>query len=616
MKIEKTLSCLNSFEKNSFLKIIEGILSQKPKNFSSVEKILSETSKDLKTADNQNISKVFNMLQSEFEEHIRAEFANTSSQLDILIDIISREGNGIMKADWFARLYEKELSSLNKKLKVFKANLEDEKADISTQRKRDYKIYYSCLHMAYVNDEANNQDKKITSDEQSILQTLSSQLELSQEEIKLINYLIIPAKKLDIETIINDLKSIGVIFFSKKNNIIYVPDEIVRVLRRVRGKEISNKFMRRVLKSLKESQLNMVCRKHGIDWKLSNDMKIKSIINEGISFKGLLLEDIHKEGTKLLDKKKFLNEFCDSTLKIQPSLKGILIEEKVANLIRYFEDIEKDEKVEISIHGYERLLIDLSEQLPATNSILKSEFEFQEEEVLKSEFLLDFNIKPRDILELIPSEDLTKFCVAKTIKTRGDIIQNILEMYKDADNLYLENYASIGYRDLATLKNNGINIKEVDLGLKFEELTKTIFKGLGFNVDEEIRKKLNTNKDKADIIISLGNNELIIIECKSIKESGFNKFSSVSRQLKAYSNRASTQNFRVVKSLLVAPEFSDDFIKECGLDYDLNLSLITASTLVNILDGFQKSKLKSFPHNLLMRDVLIQEERVLKAISK
>jgi hypothetical protein len=484
------------------------------------------------------------MLQIEFEEHVRAEFAKTSSQLDILIDIISREGNGIMKADWFARLYEKELINLNNKLKAFKTNLEDEKSEISLQRKRDYKIYYACLHTAYVNDEVNNQDKKITTDEQSILHTLSNQLELSQEEIKLINYLIIPVKKLDIDTIINDLKSIGVIFFSKKSNTIYVPDEIVSLLRKVRGKEISNKFVRRVLKSLKETQINMVCRKHGIDWKLSNDMKIKSIINEGISFKGILLEDIHKEGTKLIDKKKYINDFCDNTLKINPSLKGTLIEEKVSNLITYYEEIEKDEKVEISIHGYERLLIDISEIIPATNGTLRVEFEFQEEEVLKSDFLLDYNIKPRDILELIPSEDLNKFCLAKAIKTKGDIIQNILEMYKDADNLYLENYSSIGYRDLATLKSNGINIKEVDLGVKFEELTKAIFKGLGFNVDEEIRKQLNTNKDKADIIVSLGNNELIIIECKSIKESGFNKFSSVSRQLKAYSNRASFKPIR------------------------------------------------------------------------
>jgi hypothetical protein len=101
-----------------------------------------------------------------------------------------------------------------------------------------------------------------------------------------------------------------------------------------------------------------------------------------------------------------------------------------------------------------------------------------------------------------------------------------------------------------------------------------------------------------------------------VKESGYNKFSNVARQLKAYATRAKLCNYSVKKILLVAPDFSDDFIKECGLDYDLNLSLITASSLLSITEGFKKSKHKRFPDNLLMRDVLIQEERVLKAIGR
>ena len=147
-------------------------------------------------------------------------------------------------------------------------------------------------------------------------------------------------------------------------------------------------------------------------------------------------------------------------------------------------------------------------------------------------------------------------------------------------------------------------------------MTKTIFTKLGFNVDEALRKKLNTDKDKIDIVINLGNNDLILVECKTSKDSGYNKFSSVSRQLKAYSKLANINNFKVIKSLLVTPDFSADFIKDCGLEYELNLSLITASTLNNILTGFKKSKHKQFPHNLLMRDVLIQEDRILAAMEK
>jgi hypothetical protein len=307
---------------------------------------------------------------------------------------------------------------------------------------------------------------------------------------------------------------------------------------------------------------------------------------------------------------------CDKGLRISPALKGVVIEEKVENFIRHFEEIERDEKVGISVDGYEKLLMEMGEVLPGLNKQLQQEFELQEEKVLKSEYLLDFNIKPRDVLEVITAKDLEAFCKAREIKTRGDLIHNILEEYKDAENLYLENYENIGFRNLAALKENGIIIKESTLGVKFEELTKTILEKLGFHVDEPLRKKLNNTKDKADIIINMGNNQVILVECKTVKESGYNKFSSVSRQLKAYASRAEAKEHKVIKSLLIAPEFSDAFVKDCGLEYELNLSLISASSLIKILDGFKHSKLKQFPHNLLMRDVLIQEDRVLKAIDK
>lgn len=616
MKLSKILDNLNSFEKNSFLKIIDNLLADKPKNQQLVDKIFIDSQGDLKSMDNINVSKVFHLLEAEFQDYLNTELLRTSSQLDIAIDIITRDGNSIMKQDWFARLYENELKTLSKKITAFSVNMNSDKSEFDEVRKRDYTIYKSCLTVAYHNDDMNNQDRKVTLDEQSILNNLAKQLGLSQEEIKLINYQILPLRKLDIDELINELKAIGVIFFSKKLNTVYVADEMIRTLRLVRGKEVSDKFFRRTLKSLREPQINMICRQHGIDWKMDIDNKIKEIIQEGISFSKVLLDDIHKPGTKLNDKKKVFGEIVEKGLKLSTVVKGSLLEEKIESLISYFDEIEKDEKVGISLDGYEKLLLELKNKLPKVNIILKKEFELQEEDVLKSNLLLDYNIKPRDVLELIPNTDLMVFCEETLIKTRGDLIVNILDAFKDAENLFLENYANIAYRDVNRLKENGILVKEVDLGIKFEELTKTIFTQLGFHVDDDLRKKINTAKDKIDVVINMGNNELILIECKTSKESGYNKFSSVSRQLKAYSNLAKLNDLKVIKSLLIAPEFSDEFVKDCGLDYELNLSLISAGTLWNILEGFKSSKLKVFPHNLLMRDVKIEEERIIKALSR
>ncbi len=617
MKLVKILDLVNSLEKNSFLKIIDYIKSSNPKNAKEIDKILSDSSNDLKNVDSLNISKVFDLVKSEFVETVKSEFVNTTSQLDILIDIIIKDGNCILKQDWLARLYEKELKNIKERTKSLKVQLEDEKSEIPELLKRDYEIYRACVETAYINDGDNNRDAKITDDELSILLTLANALELSQEEVKMINYLTIPPEKLDIDSIITFLKNIGVIFYSRKNNLVYVADEVVTVLREMRQKEIADKYYRRVLKTFKESQLNLVCRKHNINIKdLDYEEKVNRIITSGISFTNLLKTGIYKEGVNLTEKKKFLNELWENGLKVESSLRGTTLDDKIENLILFFKEEEKDEKVGISIEGYERLLIDLIEELKSFRKTFLKEFEMPEETIINSSTLLDYNIKPRDILDILNADELKEFVNVKGLKSRGDLVLNILDAYKDAENLMIENYEAIGYRNLELLRENGITIKESELGLKFEDITKNIFEKLGFNVDETLKKKLNNAKNKMDLVLNLGNEDVIIVECKTVKESGYNKFSSVSRQMKSYVDVAKNSGYNVVKSLLVAPEFSDDFINECDLEFEINLSLITASSMGNILEGFKNSKHKQFPYQLLMKDVLIKEERILKAMAK
>jgi len=614
MKLEKILEKLGSIEKNSFIKIIDNIISKNPKNIAEINKILSSSDKGLKSVDNQNITRIFTLTVNEFREHIKCEFQEATSQLDILIDIIIRDGNCIMKQDWFSRLYDDEIKNLKRKTKLLKVELANDRSDLSLARKRDYKIYKSCLFTAYHNDQENNRDSKITSDELSIILTLSKQLGLSQEEIKLINYSILPIKRLDIQEVIKNLKNIGVIFYSNKENTIFVADEMVKVLREVREKEVAEKFYRRTLKLLRAPIINQIAREHNIDRKLNYSQKIEEIIKEGVSFTNLLQEEIYKAGSTLTEKKRTLNTLCEKGLNIK-NLRGSTLEDKINSLIKHFESVEKDEKVGIAYDGFEKLLNELNQSLPKLNKQIKDQFQFQEDYVLKADFLLDYNIKPRDILDLIDKADMSKFIKGNEIKQRGDDVLNILDHYKDVENLYLENYENVGYRNLNLLKENGIVVKESELGLKFEALTKVIFEGLGFQVDDKKKRHLNTKKDMIDILLNLGNDEIIIVECKTIKERGYNKFSTVSRQLKSYQNLALKNDLRIVKILLVAPEFSDDFVTDCEMDTEMNLSLVTARTLVNIFEAFKSSKYQEFPH-VLFRDIVLNEERIVKALGK
>lgn len=614
MKLEKILDGLGSLDKNSFLKVVDSIITDEPRHAKKIDEILRSTEKGLKAADNRNVVKIFSLIQEEFYAHLKREFQDTSSQLDILIDIIIQDGNCIMKQDWFSRLYEAEIKSIKFKVKKHQKEMADERSSIPEERQRDYKIYTACLLTAYENDLANNREAKISSDELTIILSLSRELELSQEEIKLINYSILPIKRMEILVVINNLKNLGVLFFSKKENTIYVADEMVRLLRRLREKAVADKFLRRTLRILREPVINQIARKHNIDSTLGYSVKIEEIIKEGVSFRGLLANDIHKKGATLTQRKSELKKIFEKGLGI-PNLKGNTIDEKIQSLITHFDHVEKDESINIALDGFDKMLTELHISLPEFNKQIKDQFQLQEEFVLEAGFLLDYNIKPRDVLDLIEKEELKRFITENGIKQRGDGILNILEHYKDAENLYLENYEKVAFRNLNGLKENGITTKESELGLKFEELTRTIFTGLGFNVDEVLKKRLNTKKDMVDILLHIENGDVIIVECKTSKERGYNKFSSVSRQLKSYKSLLEKNNKRVVKILLLAPEFSDDFITDCEMNTELNLSLITASSLLQIHDSFKTSNYEQFPH-VLFRDVLINEGRIIKALSK
>lgn len=615
MKLEKVLDKLNSLEKGAFIKIINSLLSTGCAS-KEIEEILAEKDGNLKNADSIQLAQIFNLVSDKYAKYIQEEYTKSTSQLDILLELITRDGNCIMRTEWFAKLYEDQIKKQKKAIKYFKEDLESDKPTIGEDRVKDYKIFKACLNVAYHNDERQNFDPKISMDEQSILDTLALQLGLSQDEVSMIKYSVLGITRVGIDDVIAELKDKGIVFLSRKANTIYIADEMVSLLRRIRGKEVADKFFRRTLLQLKETQINQICRKHGINTKeLSIQQKVEEIIASGVSFSSVLKDEIYKSDIKLIEKKKYLAEFIDDKLAIS-GIKGSTLEDKIANLIQYFENLYNDERLGISTAGYERLLQDLEEFVSSANKIIRQTFQLQEENVMNGAYLSEYNIMPRDILELIPPSDLIRLCQERGIKSRGNIIDNILGAYKDSESLLVENYQYIGKRDLNTLKTNGILIKEAELGVKFEEVTKHIFENIGFDVNEKLRKKINTEKDKIDILISIDDSSVFLVECKTVKDNGYNKFSAISRQIRSYKMLLEKNNLNVAKILVVAPDFSDDFISDCGDDFDLNISLIKASSLTAIYKACKENLGKKVTAQMFMKDVLIQEDRIIRALKK
>lgn len=616
MKLEKILERLNSLEKGQFLKIINN-LSSAEKNNPKLEAILSRSDSNLKNADALQVTQAFEALSDRYAEFIMDDYSKVSSQFDILLNIITRDGNCIMRTDWFSRLYEEEIKKQEKAIDAFIDDVNAERPSMDAARVRDYKIYKACLKTAYNNDITANFSPKITSDEQSILDSLAESLELSQDERTMVKYAVLGINKANsIDDVIAEMKEKGLIFLSKKNNLIYVADEVVSLARKIRGKEVSDKYFRRVLLHIREPQINMICRKHGIDSKLPLKDKIELIISSGVSFSDVLKEDIHRADDKLIDRKKIINELCDEKLAIEPQIKGATLDDKVNNLIDYFTKQFNEEKLGISAGGYERLMLDLNEFVKKSADTVRNAFQIQEEDIMHGEFLSDYNIMPRDVLELFTPEALIDLCNARQIKTRGNIVDNILASYKDMEDLLVENYESIGFRDINSLKENGIAISEAELGGTFEEITKYIFEKLGLNVDEKLRKKLNTDKDKMDILIRTGEKSVVLVECKTVKESGYNKFSSISRQVKSYKNLLEKNDYQVEKIIIVAPDFSEDFVADCGDEFSLPITLLKAGSLAAIYNTVKTTGNNRFTLQMFARDIIVQEDRIIRALMK
>ncbi len=611
MRLLKVLNTVNQIEKSSFLKIIDNICAKSKKTKPQIERILSEVDGQLKNIDNEQIVEIFNHNKNEFKEKIGEKLKFNSFQLDILIEILVRDGNSLMGKDWFYSLYKKDIKILNGEIKNFVSSLSQSKTEISVTRKRDYQIFQNCVKTAYENDVLSNREQTITHDEKSVLHTLAKSLNLSNEEVKIIYYSVVPIELLDIECIISNLKESGIIFFNRKSNRIFIPDEIVWLIRELIGIELPNKYFRRILKQLSTSEINRISRIHNISTKLDIENKIEEILRQGVCVTHVLLVECHKEGVTKSEIKNYLSKLVKA-LGIELDRYGNTAKERISNIIKHFKILEMDDRLGISYDGYDRLLSDLNREFGTFKSNLKNEFEIIRDDFLESSVLLDYNIKPQDILYLFSREELIRFCELNKIKKSGNIVLNILDSYKDIENIYLENYEFFARRDINGLKDNGIEFKEVEIGVKFEDLTKKIFEELGFDVDEDLRKKLSTRRDKMDIVVNLSNSKIIIIECKTKKDREYNNYSSISRQLNSYKKSCTEQGYDIDKVLLVSADFSDEFISSCEDDYELKLSLIPSSGLLKIRNAFKDSPKKQLPLGLLSRAVLIDSDRIIR----
>ncbi|MGD8232789.1 hypothetical protein [Vibrio sp. TRT 1302] len=612
MKLNQVLNHTNQVERSKFINCIDK-LCQDNKTDPELAKQLDKIDGQLKAASGNEINQLFSLVKEHFKKHIIEQVAIGGPQASLLINILARDGNCIATIPWIESLYAKEYSEIDAlSCSLIKEIEEHESSDYNRLTRLD--IYRACMHTAFNNDLKANRTAKISEDERGVLNVLSQRLGLSREEVNAIEHSVDPIPELGIEGALEYLRENGIILINRSRSEILVADEVVEILHEVLGKEIHDKFVLRILRSLSDAELSNILKHHGYRTRgIERQEKISTIAHSGLSIKNILMTDIHNDDATQNQRKERIKQLIED-MDLDISRIGTRLQDRIDVLIDYLKTSEEDEFNALSVSGYKELLESLAQADPNVEERIRADFEIENKETLDPERLKALSITPLDILYLYSNDEIKTIRNDMGLPRRGNPRSQIIDSFASANDKLIENYHLLACRDLQGLHAVGIDIKESDIGIKFEETTRSILEQLGMNVDEDLRKDINTAKDKADIIVSLENDDVIVGEAKSFKNGQFAKYSTTSRQVKAYVKRCETNGHRVAQVLIVAPEFSEDFIDAADMDTEINISLLEASGLQKILAAYKQRRNPNFSPKLLTKGGLLKADLISKSI--
>lgn len=614
MKLANVLTLVNQVEKSKFINSIDKLCGDAVVEDKALAKRVAAIDGQIKNASSSEITQLFNVVSPYFEVSIRENLAMLGAQATLLINILSRDGNCISRISWIESLYAKEWKLIDSRAKELLKFIKESSDEESFSEKNCLEIYLACLSEAYQNDKRINREAKITDDERGILNILADKLHIPADDQAALEHTVDSIPKNSVSDALNALREIGLVFISRKQQMVYIPDEVVAILNRIQGKELAEKHLLRILRTFSDAELSTILKNHNRRIRgVERSEKINSIIHMGLKVSDILLNDMFAPESLLNERKERLKNLI-SDLDLNLDKLGTTAEERAQLIIDALNSCAETEFNALSATGFKEMFSSLEQHFPTLPKVLRSEFELEEQDHLDIDKLRSLSITPHDILYMLSNDEVKIVAESMGTSKRGNVRLNILNSFADATDKLVDNFVLLAKRDLAGLKDKNIDIAEADIGVKFEEVTKAIFEQLKLDVDEDLRKSINTAKDKTDIILSLSEDDIIICEAKTCKNGDFAKYSTTSRQVKAYATRCENQGKRVAQVLIVAPSFSEDFVESAEMDTEVNISLLEAEGLVAILNAFKARRNPKFSPKLFTKGGLLKANLIAKNI--
>lgn len=625
MKMQQVLSSVNQIEKAKFINFLDKLCCSAKSNNKVLSDALDGITRQIKDAPSAEISRLFEAVKNDFKLHLTKQISMSGASLKLLVNILSRDGNGIARISWVEQLYTNEWQRLEALAKDLTSQIE-EAADLNDfSHGHRLRIYQDCLNEAYFNDARTNRDENISDDERSVLNVLAQHLHISSDEVAAIEHLVDPVRsgKDTVESCLQELRESGVVFIRRKTGEVITPDETVHILNKIQGKKIADKHLVRILRCCSDPELSNILKSYGKRIRgVSRTEKISTCLQSGLNVESILSKDIFSDTDTLNERKNRLKTLIHE-LNIQSSKIGSTVEERIQVIIHALCNASDAEFELLSASSYKELFealklhfssLSLEHPNETLEQRLQREFELETIEDVDTDRLRALSISPVDVLYTLSNDEIKSLRDSIGLSKRGDARAVILEAFENATDKLIEQLPALSRRDIKHLRESGIDVSESDIGIKFEESVKTILESLGLDVDEDLRKEINTSKDKVDIILAISDDDIIIGEAKTCKNGDYAKYSTTSRQVKAYANRCESYGKRVAQVLIVAPSFSNDFVLSAEMDPEINISLLEADGLKQIYDAFRSKRNAKFSPKLLSKGGLLKAELIAKSL--
>ena len=622
MKLQQVLSSLNQIEKSKFITCLDRLCSSAETCNESVTKTLDKINRQIKDASGSEITQLFSAVSTEYRAFIEVQLSLAGAPMALLVNILTRDGNAVARTTWIEQLYARECELLDKLSNELLYEIEASELDNFDHGHR-LRIFRDCLVTALNNDIKSNRQATISDDERSILNTLAQNLKISHDEIAAIEHLSdpVPGGRESVQSGLQSLREMGVIFINRKTSEVLIPDEVVSILNEIQHKELSEKYVLRILRCLTDAELSNILKSYGKKIRgVTRTEKITTILHAGIMIRDILSRDLFDDDHNLNQRKERLKELI-SELDIKAERLGATLGERIDIILNGLKSSNDREFNAISATSYKEMFDELEKHFNLLyagqdgerfHERLRREFELEDAEDINVERLKALSISPYDILYLLSNEEVKGLRDSMKLSRKGNPRLVMIQSFASANDRLIENYALLACRDFSGLKEACVDITEPEIGVKFEEATKTILEALNLTVDEDLRKSINTAKDKADIIISISDDDVIVGEAKTCKNGDFAKYSTTSRQVKSYVSRCESQGKRVAQVLIIAPSFSTDFVESAEMDTEVNISLLTAAGLRMIYDAYQAKRNPNFSAKLFTKGGLLKADLIAK----